>query len=215
MDTPRDPDSLRTLARAAAGDAESWRALLDRHHDRLRRMVVLRLDPRLQGRVDPSDVLQEVYCDAATQLAQYLNNPEVPFFLWLRSLTATRLAKTHRHHLGTQARDARREVSLFGGPGPMASSAALAARLLAPAPPPSEAVLAEELKARLQEVLDDMEETDREVLTLRHFEQITTAETAQVLGISEAAAGKRYLRALRRLRELLLTLPGGRGLLPT
>jgi RNA polymerase sigma-70 factor (ECF subfamily) len=212
MELSNDPDRdelHRTLARAAAGDAESWRALLGRHHDRLRRMVALRLDQRLQGRVDPSDVLQEAYLDAATQLAAYLRNPEVPVFLWLRSLTGTRLAKVHRFHLGAQARDVNREVSLDRGGAPGASSAALAAQLLGHEPRPSEVAMRQELTRRLQDVLDGLDVIDREVLALRHFEQLSTAEAAQVLGISEAAAGKRYVRALMRLKDLLMHLPGG------
>lgn len=200
-----------TLTRAAAGDADSWRALLQRHHDRLRRMVAVRLDARLQGRVDPSDVLQEAYLDAATQLAEYLRDPKVPFFLWLRSLTGTRLAKVHRFHLGTQARDAGREVSIFRGAMPEASSAALAAQLLGHEPRPSEVVLQTEMKLRLEEALNSMDAADREVLALRHFEQLSTAETAQMLGISEAAAGKRFIRALRRLKDVLSQFPGGSG----
>jgi RNA polymerase sigma-70 factor (ECF subfamily) len=207
-----DPDRTelhQTLARAAAGDAESWRSLLERHHDRLRRMVAVRLDHRLQGRVDPSDVLQEAYLDAATHLSAYLANPEVPFFLWLRSLTGTRLAKVHRFHLGAQARDAGREVSLDHPATPGASSEALAARLMGHDPRPSEVAMQAELRKRLEDVLNGMDATDREVLALRHFEHLSTAETAQVLGISEAAAGKRYLRALQRLKQLLVHLPGG------
>ena len=205
-----DGSELReTLTRAAAGDEESWRRLLGQHHERLRRMVALRLDPRLQGRVDPSDVLQEAYLDAAKQLPDYLRDPQVPLFLWLRSLTGTRLAKVHRHHLATQARDAGREVSLYRGPGPAASSAALAAQLLGHEPRPSEAIVRAERKLRLEEALNGMDPTDREVLALRHFEHLSTPETAQELGISEAAAGKRYIRALRRLKEVLARLPGG------
>lgn len=206
---PTDPSD--TLAKAAGGDAAAWRALLDRHHERLRRMVAVRLDPRLQGRVDPSDVLQEAYLDAARQLAEYLRNPSAPVFLWLRSLTGTRLVKAHRAHLGTQARDAAREVSLYRGAGPGASSAALAAHLLGHGPRPSEVAVREEMKLCLEETLNGMDPLDREVLTLRHFEQLTTPEAALVLGVSEAAAGKRYIRALHRLREVLVRLPGGLG----
>jgi RNA polymerase sigma-70 factor, ECF subfamily len=203
-----DPELHHTLTRAASGDAESWRLLLDKHHDRLRRMVALRLDPRLQGRVDPSDILQEAYLDAATQLAGYLADPQAPFFLWLRSLTGTRLAKAHRFHLGTQARDAARDVSLTRGPTPQASSAALAAQLIGHEPRPSEILQREEAKRRLEEILNGMDPIDREVLSLRHFEHLSTAETAQVLNISEAATGKRYIRALQRLKELLTQMPG-------
>jgi RNA polymerase sigma-70 factor (ECF subfamily) len=199
------------LERAAAGDEAGWRALLTRHHDRLRRMVALRLDPRLQGRVDPSDVLQDAYLDAAAQLPNYLRQQELPFFLWLRSLAGTRLAKAHRHHLDAQIRDVRREVSLYRGALPAASSAALASRLLGRECPPSEAAIRAELQVRLQDALNRMDPLDREVLTLRHFERLTTVETARVLAISEAAAGKRYLRALGRLKEILVQAPGGLG----
>src|SRR5436305_9628942 len=136
------------LERAASGDEASWRELVGRHHDRLRRMVALRLDPRLRGRVDPSDVLQETYADAARQLPAYLAEPPLPFFLWLRQLAGTRLAKAHRHHLGTHGRDVRREVAL-GGAVPEASSAALADGLLGDNTRPSEAAVRAELRERL------------------------------------------------------------------
>jgi RNA polymerase sigma-70 factor (ECF subfamily) len=172
-------------------------------------MVTLRLDQRLQGRIDPSDVLQETYLDAAAGLTDYQRNPTLPFFLWLRLLVGSRLSKLHRHHLGTQMRDAAREVSLYRGALPEASSAALAAQLLGRECRPSEAAARAELKIRLQEALNGMDAVDREVLSLRHFEQLTTAEAARVLGISEAAAGKRYIRALMRLKTILTQMPGG------
>jgi RNA polymerase sigma-70 factor (ECF subfamily) len=188
-----------TLERAAAGDAASWRELVGRHHDRLRRMVRLRLDPRLRSRVDPSDVLQETYLDAARQLPGYLAAPPLPFFLWLRQLAGTRLAKTHRTHLGTHGRDVRREVGLNGAM-PEASSAALADGLLADDTRPSEAAARAELRGRLLAAIDGLDPLDREVLALRHFEQLTNAEVAGVLDLSAAAASKRYVRALELLR---------------
>jgi RNA polymerase sigma-70 factor (ECF subfamily) len=178
-------------------------------------MVSIRMDQRLQGRVDPSDVIQEAYFDASRQLADYLRNPVLPFYLWLRFITGMRLAKTHRFHLGTQMRNAGREISLYRGSVPETSSAALAAQLLGRDTRPSEAAMRTELKLRLQEAMNAMDPLDREVLALRHFEQLTTAEAAQVLGIKEAAAGKRYIRALERLREILIQSPGGlRELMP-
>jgi RNA polymerase sigma-70 factor (ECF subfamily) len=204
-------ETRRRLERAAAGEGDAWQALVAPHHDRLRRMVALRLDPRLQGRVDPSDVLQESYLEAVRQLADYLRNPVLPFFLWLRQLAGHRLYKLHRHHLGARMRDAGREVSLYRGALPGASSAALAARLLGREDRPSEAAARAELKLRLEESLNRMDPLDREVLTLRHFEQLTSAEVAHELNISEAAAGKRYLRALVRLKEILSATPGGPG----
>jgi RNA polymerase sigma-70 factor (ECF subfamily) len=214
MESQTNPNSTETrgwLERAAAGDGDGWRTLIDGCHDRLRRMVALRLDPRLQGRVDPSDVLQEAYLEASAHLADYLRNPTMPFFLWMRLLAGTRLAKLHRRHLGAQRRDVGREVSLYRGALPEASSAALAAHLLGRDPGPSEAAVRAELKVCLQEALNRLDALDREVLTLRHFEQLTTAETARVLGIGEAAAAKRYIRALTRLRQVLTRLPGGGG----
>jgi RNA polymerase sigma-70 factor (ECF subfamily) len=204
-------ETRRRLEQAAAGEDNAWQSLIAQHHARLRRMVALRLDPRLQGRVDPSDVLQESYFEAVRQLADYLKNPVLPFFLWLRQLAGNRLFKIHRHHLGAQRRDAGREVSLYRGALPEASSAALAAQLLGRECRPSEAAVRAELKLRLQEVLNRMDALDREVLSLRHFEHLTTPEVARELGISEAAAGKRYLRALLRLKDILSQMPGGAG----
>jgi RNA polymerase sigma-70 factor (ECF subfamily) len=199
------------VERAASGDNDSWRELVKRHHGRLRRMVELRLDPRLHGRVDPSDVLQEAYLDASGRLAEFLQHDEVPFFLWLRSLVGTRLSKAHRHHLGTRMRDARREVSLYRGAMPEASSVALASKLLGRECRPSEAAVRVELQMRVQDALNHMDPLDREALSLRHFERLSAAEAARVMGISEAAAGKRYLRALTRLKEILTRMPGSFG----
>lgn len=199
----------RLLRRAADGDGESWGALLTQHGDRLRRMVAFRLDPRLQGRIDPEDVIQEVNLACSVHMADYLRQPAMPFFLWLRGIAGNKLLELHRRHLGTPMRDARREVSLYRGALPGASSAALAAQLLGHITRPSEAAVRAEAKVRLQEALNGMDPIDREVLALRHFEQLTNAEAAGVLQIKEAAAGKRYLRALERLREILVQMPGG------
>jgi RNA polymerase sigma-70 factor, ECF subfamily len=212
METMRNPNSettCRMLDQAAGGDAAGWDALVRRFHDRLRRMVMVRLDPRLQGRFDPSDVLQEMYLDALCRLPEYLREPKLPFFLWIRYLTGHHLGRIHRDHLGRQMRDAGREVSLYHGAMPEASSAALAAQLLGKESRPSELAQRAERVLRLQEALNRMDPIDREVLALRHFEHLTRAESAQVLKLSEAAAAKRYLRALERLREILALLPGG------
>ena len=213
--TGNSSETDQLLRRLAKGDHRDWGALLERHRQRLRRMIALRLDQRLQGRIDASDVIQEAYLEASTRLEDYLRRPTMPFYLWLRFLTGQKLLELHRHHLGAQMRDAGREVSLYRGSLPETSTAALAAQLLGRDTRPSEAAVRAERKIRLQEALNSMEPMDREVLALRHFEQLTTPEVAQVLGIKEAAAGKRYLRALRRLKEILNSMPGGmRGLLP-
>jgi RNA polymerase sigma-70 factor (ECF subfamily) len=174
-------------------------------------MVALRLDHRLQGRFDASDVIQEAYLEASRRLADYLKQPNMPFFLWLRFITGQKLLELHRYHLGAQARDAGREVSLYRGSLPETTSAALAAQLLGHLTRPSEAAIRAETKVRLQEALNRMEPLEREVLALRHFEHLSNAETAQVLGIQESAASKRYLRALKRLKDILTSTPGGIG----
>jgi RNA polymerase sigma-70 factor (ECF subfamily) len=202
-------ETARLLERAGQGDQESWGALLARHRERLRRMVALRLDRRLQGRIDSSDVIQEAYLEATARLAEYLREPAMPFYLWLRFLAGQKLVTLHRHHLGVQMRDVGREVALYRGALPETSSAALAAQLLGHDPRPSEAAIRAEMKIRLQEALNSMEPLDREVLALRHFEQLDRAETAAVLGIRESAVSKRYVRALRRLKEILSAMPGG------
>src|SRR3954454_6171656 len=204
----------RLLRRGADGDTQGWGDLLARHEARLCRMVALRLDPRLQGRIDPGDVLQEVYLAAFQNLSDYLRQPAMPFFLWLRGIAGNKLLELHRHHLGTPMRDARREVSLHRGPLPAATSADLAARPLRRLTRPSQAAIRAEAKLRLQEALNAMDPVDREALALRHFEHLTGAESAQVLGIKERAAGKRYLRALERLRAILMQIPGGLELHP-
>lgn len=204
-----DPsESLNLLHRAGEGDAHALGQLLESYRKRLRRMVRLRLDPRLQGRIDASDVIQEAYLEAAERLAEYLREPKMPFFLWLRFLTGQKLLVLRRRHLGTQARDAARELSIYQGAMPEASSACLAAQLLGKRTAPLEAAIRAEMKLRLQEALNGMEPMDREVLALRHFEQFNNTETAQLLGISESGASSRYLRALKRLKDILGQAPG-------
>jgi RNA polymerase sigma-70 factor (ECF subfamily) len=214
-DASNSESAARLIDRAAGGDKQAWGELLAQHRGRLRRMVSLRLDHRLRGRIDASDVIQEAFVDASRCLSEYVRNPVLPFYLWLRLLTGIRLAKLHRHHLATQMRDARREISLNGGVMPETSSAALARQLLGREDRPSEVAIREELKAQLHDALNTMEPLDREIIALRHFEQLTNAEAAQVLDIKEATAGKRYIRALERLRDTLAQLPGTLGeLLP-
>ena len=202
-------ETLRLIGLARAGDRQALSALLERHRDRLRRMVELRLDWRLQARIDASDILQDAFLEVATRLDEYLRGPELPLFLWLRLVVGQRLATVHRHHLGTQMRDAGREVSLYRDALPAASSAALAGQLLGRQTSPSQAAVRAERVIRLQEALNTLDPVDREVLALRHFEQLTAAETARVLSISEQAAAKRYIRALKRLKQILARMPGG------
>jgi RNA polymerase sigma-70 factor, ECF subfamily len=196
------------LRLAAQGDSGSWQALVGQSRQRLHRMVAFRLDQRLQGRVDPSDVLQDAYLEAWQDLGTYLREPAMPFFLWLRGIAGNKLRELHRHHLGTQMRDPRREVSIVGGELSATTTAALAAQLLGNLTRASEQAARAEIRVRLQDALNAMDALDREVLALRHFEQLSPAETARVLGIKEKAAGMRYVRALRRLRDILNSVGG-------
>jgi len=181
--------------------------LFDQHRDRLKLTVRLRMDHRLRGRIDASDVLQEAYLEALERYPDFLQDRPMPFFLWLRFIAVQKLHIIHRRHLGTKARDAGREISL-NQPLPQASSEILAAQLIGKQSSPSQAAMRLEMQVRLQEALESMNPIDREILALRHFEQLTNAETAQVLGLKEATASQRYGRALLRLKDLLLSLPG-------
>lgn len=182
--------------------------LFARYRSRLRLMVHLRLDRRLQARVDGSDVLQEAFLEAAQRYECYRAKPTMPPFLWLRFLVGQRLTLMLRRHLGVKARTAAREVSLFHGALPQANSESLAAQLLGRLTSPSHVAMRSELQVRIQEALNSMEEIDREVLVLRHFEQLSNIEAAEVLGLSQQAASKRYVAALRRLKETLGSMPG-------
>src|SRR5579859_5343018 len=167
------PESVDLIQRARAGEPEAMNQLFARYRNRLCRMVEMRLDTRLQSRLDASDVVQDAYAEVAGRLDEYLRDPKLPFFLWLRLVVGERLIKLHRHHLGTKMRDASREVSLYRGALPAASSAALAAQLLGRHTSPTQAILRAERILRLQEALNTLEPIDREVLSLRHCEQLT------------------------------------------
>jgi RNA polymerase sigma-70 factor (ECF subfamily) len=201
-----EPEVL--LRRARAGDPQALAGLFAHYRDRLRRMVRLRLDRRLSGRLDASDVLQETYLEFARRFPDYADSPALPFYVWLRSLTGQKLIDLHRQHLGAKMRDAGLEVSLYRGALPQASSASLANQLLGRLTSPSRAAIRAETQIRVEEALNGMDPLDREVLTLRHFEMLSNGETARVLGITTKAASKRYLRALERLQEALSLLPG-------
>ena len=200
------------MDRAAGGDADAWGALLAQHQERLQCVLAFRLDPRLRGRVDAADVIQEAFIVATVRRADFFGQAGQPLFLWLRWIVANTLLELHRDHLGVQMRDAAREVSSgrrAGGAVGGDSHDALVAQLSAGATGPATAAGRAETKARVSEALARMESIDREVLALRHFEQLTNAEAAQVLGIQERAAAKRYVRALDRLRVVLSDMPGG------
>jgi len=205
--------TMSTLAitpedRLRAGDPAAAGEVFAACRERLKKMVRLRLDRRLQGRFDASDVLQEAFLDVQKKAADFPTK-DMPAYLWLRLIVAERLLILHRHHLGVQMRDAGQEVSLHRGGLPNASTHSLANLLLGRMTSPTQAAIRAERQVRLQESLNGMEELDREILALRHFEELNNSETATVLGLTKTAASNRYIRALKRLKEILAGLPGG------
>ena len=194
------PQTTPWLRRVRSGDQEALAAAFDHCRSRLRQMVKLRLDARLAARIDPSDVLQEVYMDVARQIDAYVRGPRVCFYVWLRGLTWERLIKLHRQHLGARRRAVDREVAL-----PARSSSALAAQLLAAKSSPSQALVRKELRQRVQHALAQLTPADREIILLRDFEGLSNGEAAEVLGLSDSGATMRYGRALIRLRDVLTT----------
>jgi RNA polymerase sigma-70 factor (ECF subfamily) len=197
------------LEAARSGDENALAVLVERHRERLERMVELRMDRRLQGRIDPADVVQEAYLAIRGKFPQFKTNEHLPFFLWLRLEVGQKLVDLHRFHLGAKMRDAGQEVSLYRGALPQVTSVSLAEHLLGKLTTASRAAMRAELKIRVQEALNSMDANDREVLILRHFEELTNVETAHVLGIKPSAAVNRYVRALKRLKVVFEGMPGG------
>jgi RNA polymerase sigma-70 factor (ECF subfamily) len=191
------------IERARQGDNAARADLLDRHRDRLRRMVRVYLDRRLAARLDPSDVIQEALTEAARKLPEYLREPPLPFYPWLRRIAWERLVKIHRRHLNAAVRDATREVPCGLGL-PDESAWDLAGRLVATGTSPINRLVRDEMRARVRAALDRLSERDREVLVMRYLEQLSTKEIAEALGATEGAVKVRHLRALERLRGLLV-----------
>ncbi len=206
MPTPLSDPSTREV-RARSGDREALASLFADHEGRLRRWVDRRLDPRLRGRLSPSDVMQEIYLAAEARLDHFGERPEMPFAVWVRLLADQRLVDAHRRHLGAEARDAGREVGLGRG-GPGSSAADLAARLAGGLTSPSQAAVRHEVHEILTRAIEAMDAIDREVLSLRHFDELSNDEVAALLDIPKGTASKRYVRALGRLRAILEQVPG-------
>jgi RNA polymerase sigma-70 factor (ECF subfamily) len=206
------PDSSQTqelLARARQGEPPAVNELLDRHREALRRMIDMRMDRVVQRRVDASDIVQDVLVEANRRLDEYLHseNPAMPFHLWLRHIAHDRLIDAHRRHRQAARRSIDREQSLVGHGGAGRyldqSTLDLAAQIADRELTPAAAATWAELQRRFQAALETLDEQDQEVILMRHFEHLSNGEVAQSLGLSEAAAGMRYLRAMRRLREKL------------
>jgi RNA polymerase sigma-70 factor (ECF subfamily) len=194
--------------RLLEGDPQALADLFSRHRERLWRMVNFRLDRRLAGRVDPEDILQEAYLDAAQRILHYRDDSPASSFLWLRMIVTQTMIDLHRRHLGTQRRDARREISSDRCSFAQSTSTSLASQFLGHLTSPSQAAMRAELSGQLEQAIAQMDPIDQEVLALRHFEELTNGEVAEVLGIQVKAASIRYVRALKRLQEVLSQLPG-------
>lgn len=184
-----------------SGDADAIAEVFSRHRDKLQRMVRFRLDRRLYGRVDTADVLQDVWLETSRRIEDYTSNPAVPFFVWVRQLAYQIIIDLHRRHLGAQKRNISQEVSI--AKSNCDTSVSIAAQLAGNLTSPSNVAMRGERLARLREALDGMDEVDREVLALRHFEELGNNEVAEILGIQKTAASNRYVRALKRLRQVL------------
>ena len=203
---PEPQPTLELVQQAAGGDAEAANRLLERHRAALRRMIALRLDRGVAQRVDASDVVQDVLLEASRRLADYLRDPKMPFHLWLRHLAQDRMIDLHRRH-HAQRRDVGRERPLQARGSVDQSSLDLAAQLSDQELTPAAANIRKELAQRFLAALDQLDEQDREIIVMRHIEQLGNSEVAEALQLSPAAAGMRYLRALRRLRGLLAEGP--------
>ncbi len=201
MEPPQQETAALDAARA--GDHAAIGPVLESYRARLSRMVSLRMDARLKGRFDTSDVLQEAFVEASQRLPRYLEDERMPFFLWVRFLVGQKLLQFHRTHLGVEARAADREIPLAAAAAPGASTVSVAEVWLAETGTPSEAVAADEEHARVRAALESMSEVDREVLVLRHFEQLTNAEVSRLLEITPQTASARYVRALTRIQSVV------------
>ena len=200
---PAGEQTDQLLLDAKAGSPEAVEHLLDRHRNSLRRMIGMRLDRRIQRRVDVSDVVQEVLVEASRRLQAYLENPVMSFHLWIRQIAKDRIIDAHRRHRVSAKRSIDREQ-------PMAvatdqSTLELAAQLADPELTPAAAVAQRELAMHVQQAIDRLDDRDREVILMRHYEQLSNQEIAEALGLTEPAASMRYLRALKKLRRLLDT----------
>jgi RNA polymerase sigma-70 factor, ECF subfamily len=200
---PPATDTQVLLDQARQGDKDAVDRLLARHREAIRRLIDLRLDPAIVQRVDASDVAQDVLLEASRRLQDYLKNPAMPFHLWLRHIAKDHIIDAHRRHHQAQKRGVNREQPL-ARPGWMdQSSLELAGQLVDPERTPASAAIQEELQQRLHGALGQLDEDDRDILLMRHFEQLPNQEVADLLGLTEAAASMRYLRAIRRLRDVL------------
>jgi RNA polymerase sigma-70 factor (ECF subfamily) len=200
------PDATNTqelLAAAKAGNADAVDQLLARHREPIRRMIDLRLDRAIAGRLDASDVVQDVLVEANRRLKDYLKAPSMPFHLWLRHIAKDHIIDAHRRHHQAQKRGVEREQPIHRPAWSDRSSLDLAGQLLDQDLTPASAAIQQEMQRRLQDAITQLDDDDREVILMRHYEMLANQEVAESLGLTEAAASMRYLRAVRKLRDLL------------
>lgn len=201
---PQHEQTTELLANARDGDAHAVNRLLDRHRDAVHRMVQLRLDAKVQRRVDVSDVVQDVLVEANRRLQDYLANPQqMPFHLWLRHIAHDRIIDAHRRHRGSAKRSVDREQPLVAAAGDQQSTFDLVAQLHDRERGPASAVAAQELSRLVEAAIAELPDQDCEIVIMRHYEHLSNQEIAQALGLTEPAASMRYLRAIRKLREVL------------
>jgi RNA polymerase sigma-70 factor (ECF subfamily) len=196
------------IRRVTQGDEAALARLFSFHYERLWRIVNFRIDRRLRGRVDADDVMQEAYLSASQRMDKFLYDHPRSLFIWLRMIVTQTLVDVHRRHIGAKKRDASRDVSVNSGWSAASTSYSLSFHLLGHLTSPSQAAVRAELSEQIDQALAGMSDVDREVLALRHFEELTNIETAHVLEMSEQAASIRYIRAISRLRNVLEVLPG-------
>ena len=197
------PDQAKIIERLRSDREEALADLYLLVRERLRRVIDFRLDYRLGGRVSHSDVLQETYVRAAQRIDSYLQKPDMPFFVWLRLEANQRMHEIHRFHFGAEKRDIRREVKIQNKADQGNTSVQLAAHIVAQMTSASGMFQKAHQIEALEKTLSEMNDTDREVIAMRHFEELSNVETAEVLGIKPEAASKRYIRALKRLKEIM------------
>jgi RNA polymerase sigma-70 factor (ECF subfamily) len=200
---PEGEQTQDLLKEVGQGDQSAVNRLLDRHREAVRRMVQMRLDHAVARRVDASDVVQDVMLEASQRLTDYIRNPSMPFHLWLRQLAKDRMIDMHRRHRGAQRRSVDREQNMSSFNSDDQSAADLTSLLRDAELTPAASALRKEMEERFVLALDKLEESEREIIIMRHFEHLGNGEVAEALGLSAPAAGMRYLRAIRRLRELL------------
>jgi RNA polymerase sigma-70 factor (ECF subfamily) len=201
---PNNDQTKKLLDEARSGEAEAVDRLFQEFREPLRQVVGMRIDPVLARRVDASDIVQDVMIEANKRLAEYLQSPTMPFHLWLRHLAQDRIIDTHRHHRQAQRRSMDREQSLQRPAWSNESSVQLVSQLVDTEKTPASAAIQQELQRRLNDSLQQLDEDDRDIILMRHHEQLSNQEVAAALSLTEAAASMRYLRALRKLRAVLV-----------